>query len=251
MADLQKMTSEARAAGVTLLALAFDAYAVLNPGAGLQPVASTTVGGLQAAYAVFSGAAVFNKNVAEAVEEAAQTLHGSPGAEETIIGLRENPELWRSRQTLAYRLIMEAGRHPERAMRLVLGRAAARMILSNIDPLDAFEIAEALARMTALDYAVLDVLRFDPAVPEQLPRRPIATKVAFRDQSHGASLKWIKDRLPAAFDAVDVLRVQRVGVRLDGLGVTAGFDFDSEFKTTPFGESLLEITTPSGTALRP
>jgi hypothetical protein len=104
------------------------------------------------------GQAVFSRNASRAADEAERTLERLAGARAEFARLRTDVDELQRRLTLAFRLIAEAGRHPSRELQDALGRFAARVLVEEIDDVDAFELAELIARMTALDYALLEAV---------------------------------------------------------------------------------------------
>lgn len=139
-------------AAAQLTAAAIDAgLAVAN----LPQVAGPLVAGAQGLVGV--GQAVFNRNAAEAGTECERTLEATPGAQAALEQLRGDVDELHRRMTIAFRLIMEAGRHPDRELRLALGRFASRSLTTDLDAIEAFELADVLSRLTALDYALLEL----------------------------------------------------------------------------------------------
>ncbi|MCO5168351.1 MAG: hypothetical protein M9894_18590 [Planctomycetes bacterium] len=102
--------------------------------------------------------ALFTKNTREAELECDRTLDSMPRTRQQLDRLRADVEELERRLAGWSRTLMEAGRHPDRELRLALGRFAARVLVEDLDSIEAFELAEAIARMTALDFALLEAV---------------------------------------------------------------------------------------------
>lgn len=102
------------------------------------------------------GGRVLEDNLRDALAAAAEEAAKQEAAEKEL--LVETLELSRRQTTLALRAILEAGRHPDLELRQALGRFFVRVQQTDPEKVRAFEIADALSRITAPEYAVLRIL---------------------------------------------------------------------------------------------
>ncbi|MGE0713022.1 MAG: hypothetical protein AB7N76_09555 [Planctomycetota bacterium] len=110
------------------------------------------------------GHEAFNANREDAQKAAEQVLLSELAERVGALGDRlEADEIdaqqVQSQLTVLFRVVMEAGRHPEQEMRKALGALAARLMFTDRNMSRKFEIAEVAARLTALDVDFLALLR--------------------------------------------------------------------------------------------
>ncbi len=224
--------------------------------AALEEVASSVPGGklvykLARTLAKHGGQAL-KDNVKDALAAAAEEVAKQEAAEKEL--LVEVIELTGRQATLALRAIMEAGRHPDLELRQALGRFFVRVQHVDPDKTRAFEVADALARLTASDHQVLLALA-------RLYRENRSVRVAgdalaensTKAGRGGATLEGLQ-RLSSAIQELDPERLASIGHRLKSLGLTGlppgmgrsgvvGGPTLNEFHSlTPLGRELVRLT---------
>lgn len=126
-----------------------DALTVPTTGAPMGTIASLGYG-------------IYKRNQADAQAAVARTFaaHEQKLADlnERVRGGAINMDEILARLTMLQRCVHEAGRHPDKELRDALGAFGARVLLEDLDSIERFEMAEALARLNARDIAYLEVL---------------------------------------------------------------------------------------------
>jgi hypothetical protein len=165
--------------------------------------------------------------------------------------------------------MQEAGRHPDEELRQALGRFGARMLVEELDRITAFEIADALNRMTSLDYDYLKHVHECEESGRAVgtawgPEEDSASEVelGFLGGPGGITKEAVLGRLRRDYPGLDEARLESVERRLLGLGLliaeegkgadayeSIAADCFSWRHLTPVGARLLELACPvDGTA---
>lgn len=238
MAELPAIPSKAKWTAGYVAALGVDlGLAALGvPGAG---AASASMQVLQ----------VLTTKAAEAaLAETEAHLRRTANAEARLAHLENDAEELRTRLAGVARVIHEAGRHPDKELQRALGRFAARVLLQEVDQIEALELAEVLGRMTFLDFTVLRVAAAAWDASSTDLRRAAPPSVLI--ESVRASLPGIaKERFfrsAQRLETMDLAKAAETGHSMGMLNRGLPMKEMSGWAPTSLGRRLLDMTSEAG-----
>lgn len=179
---------------------------------GGLPLAGPAVDVVKGAFML--GQAAFGKAAARSAEETERLIDALPAALAEIERLRSDLDEAEKRSSLALRMWREAGRHPAREMHLAFGRFAARVLIEGMDDVDALELAQALADMTALDLAAIEAVHEDSRLNDYADLEKVSKRVSQRPAFSGLEAERLSGK------PTPETRIRTEMMRLDGMRLT-------------------------------